>query len=108
MKVKVIAEHLGEGKFPTFQKGTDVLTIDKTICTHFLNWWGCEIDGYATYVPKHYVNDGKLVQDYNPTELIQKVDDILEVKEIAYAWLLATNEQGITGWIPAEITVSIN
>ena len=108
MKVKVIADHLGEGKFPTFPKGTEVKKIDKEICSHFLNWWGCEINGYATYIPKHYVSDGKLTRDYNPTELVQKAGDILEVKEIAYAWFIATNEEEITGWIPAEVTVSAN
>jgi hypothetical protein len=32
----------------------------------------------------------------------------LEVREIAYAWFIATNEEGTTGWIPAEVTVSID
>ena len=104
MKVKMIVNHPGEGKFPKFSKGTKV--ISKEACTHFLHWWSCEIEGHATYVPAHYVSDGKLTRDYNPTELVQKVGDILEVKEIAYAWLIATNEEGITGWIPAETIVS--
>ena len=57
-------------------------------------------------MPKHYVCNGKLTRDYNPTELIVKTGDVLEVKEIAFSWLFATNKTGKTGWIPAEITVS--
>lgn len=106
MKVKVIVNHLGEGKLPNFPKGTAVKAINKEVCKHFLHWWSCEIEGHATYVQKHYVRNGRLARDYDPTELVQKIGDILEVKEIAYAWLIATNEDGVTGWIPAEVVVS--
>jgi len=106
MKVRVIKEHLGEGIFPTFNKGTTVTIKEK--CTHFLNWSACDISGHQTYVPNAFVFNGKLTQDYNPTELIQDTGDILEVREIVYAWLLATNEKGITGWIPAEVVLSID
>jgi len=105
MKVKVIKNHLGEGQLPNFEKGTPVEI--KEDCTHFLHWSSCEIAGYQTYVPNIFVANGKLIRDYNPTELIQDVGDIVEVNEIIYAWLLATNEKGITGWIPAEVVVSI-
>ena len=104
MKVKVIAEHLGEGSFPCFLKGTPV--IMKEACTHFINWYACEINGYQTYVPDCFVNDDKLVREYNPTELVQKEGDILEVQEIVYAWLIAINNKGEIGWIPAENVVS--
>ena len=105
MKVKVVKEHLGEGSFPTFKKGTKVTMKEE--CSHYLHWYACEIDGVQTYVPNTFVNDGVLTRDYNPTELVQKVDDILDVNEIVYAWIIATNNESITGWIPAEITVSI-
>jgi hypothetical protein len=49
-----------------------------------------------------------LARDYNPTELIQEVSDILEVQEIVNAWLIATNADGVTGWIAAEAVVSVN
>ena len=104
MKVKVIKDHLGEGQFPVFEKGTPV--IIKEECSHFLNWYACDIQGYQTYVPKAFICNGKLTRNYNPTELIQESGDIVEVHEIVYAWLLATNDKGITGWIPAEAVVS--
>ena len=105
MKVKVIQEHPGEGEFPTFEKGTAV-AMAQDEDTHFLHWYACDIAGYQTYVPGIFVRDGRLTRDYNPTELIQEAGDILEVWEIIHAWLLATNEQGITGWIPAEAVVA--
>lgn len=106
VKVRVIKKHPGEGKFPTFPKGTEVKLQEA--CTHFLHWHACEIDGQQTYVPELFVSEGSLIRDYNPTELVQEVGDILEVQEIAYAWLIATNQQGITGWIPAEVVVSVS
>jgi len=107
MKVTVVKNHLGEGQFPTFPKGTDVEITDKE-CTHFLNWYPCKIKGHATYVPDVIVVGGKLVRDYNPTELICKAGEILEVKEIFYAWFMAEKPDGCVGWIPAELCVSSN
>jgi len=107
MKVKVIAKHLGEGTFPTFARGTDVKMGNKAD-SHFLHWYPCEIDGHETFVPECFVCDGKLTRDYNPTELVQEVGDILQVKEIVYAWLIATNESGVIGWIPAEAVTSVS
>ena len=107
MKVKVTKQHLGEGQFPTFPKGTKV-TLEKEECAEFLGWYPCEIDGHETYVPQLFVCDEKLTRDYNPTELVQEIGDILEVQEIVHAWLIATNEKGTTGWITAENVVSVN
>ena len=107
MRVKVIKKHLGEGQFPTFKRGIGVV-LAKEEDTHFLNWYACNIEGYETYVPISFVCDGELNRDYNPTELVQEVGDVLDVKEIVFAWLIATNAQGVTGWIPAEIVISEN
>lgn len=106
MKAKIIKKHHGEGHFPTFAIGTKVKL--KEACTHYLHWFACDIAGYQTYVPEIFVCDGALARNYNPTELIQDVGDIVDVQEIVYAWLIATNEEGVTGWIPAEIAVSVN
>jgi len=105
MKVKVIKDHLGEGQFPTFAKGTKV-AMAKEEDAHFLGWHACDIEGHQTYVPKIFVCDGRLTRDYNPTELVQEAGDILEVREIVHAWLLAADKNGITGWIPAEVVVT--
>jgi len=107
MRVKVTTPHLGEGQFPTFPKSTPVNLIGETSDDHFLHWWACDIDGHSTYVPEHYLHDGKLYRDYNPTELVQQTGDVLQVREIAFAWLYATNDKGVSGWIPAEVVVSL-
>ena len=105
MNVKVIKNHLGEGQFPTFTTGVDVKMGEG--CTHFLNWSACKIEGHATYIPDIFVANGKLVRDYNPTELICEVGELIEVKEIFYAWFIAEKADGAIGWIPAEVCISI-
>ena len=106
MKVKVIVQHNGEGQFPTFPNGAKVkLTGGED--EHFLHWFPCEISGHSTYVPESFMDNGVLIRDYNPAELVQNKGDILEVKEIVNAWLIAQNIKGQTGWIPAESVVSI-
>ena len=109
VKVKVMRSSRWEhpGEFPMFEKGTPI-TLAEDEDADFLGWYACDILGHKPYVPKVFVCDGKLARDYNPTELIQEVGDILEVREIVFAWLLATNENGVTGWIPAESVMSAN
>ena len=109
MKVQVV--RLGRwdfpGEFPTFKEGTSLMLAQEED-TEFLGWYACDIAEYKTYVPKAFVHNGKLTRDYNPTELIQEIGDILEVQEIVCAWLLATNDKGVTGWIPAACVMSVN
>ena len=108
MKVQVSRPYSWEhpGEFPTFEKGTPV-SLAQEEDEDFLGWYACEIEGHRSYVPITFVRDGKLTRDYNPTELIQKAGDILEVQEIVNAWLLVTNDKGVTGWIPAQCVVSV-
>ena len=75
--------------------------------SHFQHWFPCEIDEHQTYIPESFLSNGVLAREYNPTELVQNVGDILEVQEIVNAWLVATNENGQTGWIPAEVVISV-
>ena len=105
MKVKLIVKHTGEGQFPTFSAGTGV-TLTGEEDTHFLHWFPCEIEGHQTFIPRTFFADGKLIREYNPTELAGNMGDIFYVKEIVNAWLYATAENGQNGWIPAEATVS--
>jgi len=101
VKVKIMKNHPGEGQFPTFSQGANVKMGEG--CTHFLNWYACEIEGYPTYIPDVFVVDGKLMRDYNPTELICEVGEIVEIKEVFYAWFIAIKADGTIGWIPAEV-----
>ena len=105
MRVKLVVKHDGEGIFPSFAAGTPVKIGEN--CTHFIGWCACVIEGHNTYLPHIFVENGKLLRDYNPTELVQDIGDILIVQEIVHSWLLATNESGEKGWIPAESVVSV-
>ena len=109
MKAKVIKNTHAEWEFkefPTFGKGTKVTLADQSD-EHFLHWFPCEIERHETFVPESFVSNGALTREYNPTELVQIAGDILEVREIVNAWLIATNEKGVTGWIPAEVVISV-
>jgi len=92
--------------FPTFEKGTQIVFAEAEDA-EFLGWHECEVGEYKFYVPRTYVCNGLLTQDYNPTELTQEIGDVLEVKAIIGAWLLATNKNEVTGWIPAECVKTI-
>ena len=76
--------------------------------TDYPGWYACDISGYQPYVPAAFVHEGALTRNYNPTELIPQIGDVLEIQEIVNAWLLAKNTYGIIGWIPAECVVSLN
>jgi hypothetical protein len=110
VKVKVVKKHppgedWGWERFPVFAKGAQV-AMDEKEGGQFPGWHACEIEGRKTYAPKIFVEGGRLARDYDPTELEQEPGDILEVREIAHGWLLATNEKGATGWIPAHAVAS--
>jgi hypothetical protein len=105
MKVKIIESHTGEGQFPNFKKGTAVTLKEE--CAGYLHWYACVIEGYQTYVPESFVSGGALARDYNPTELIAQTGDVLDVREIIHSWLVVVNEEGLTGWIPAEKVISL-
>jgi len=110
MKAKLVKDHPTKWEciqYPTFPKGSIVCKMAENEDEHFLNWYACTIEGRTTFVPLTFVEDEKLNRDYNPTELVAKSGDIVTVVEIVNAWLLVTNEKGKTGWIPAEVVVSI-
>jgi len=106
VQVKVIQNHPGEGQFPAFVKGTPVL-LTGSECEEFRHWFPCEIERHNTYIPESFIANDTLVRNYNPTELVVRIGDILEVCEIVNAWLLAKDQNGQVGWIPAEAVVSV-
>ncbi len=98
MKVKVIENHDGEGSFETFLVGSKVEVIED--CAFYLNWQKCKINNVDTYIPKHYISNGTLNVEHNPTELICKKGDELTVLKIVYGWLFASLDDKC-GWVPA-------
>ena len=104
MKLLVTDNHTGEGKFPLFQKGTAVNNF--TIVDEESHWYSCEIGGHSTYIPDTYVTDGFLVQDYDPTEIIVKKGQEVDLIAIVFEWLYVKDENGISGWLPSSKVIS--
>lgn len=108
MKVEVLRLSRWEhpGIFPTFPKGTEV-EITGEEDTDFLGWYPCKIKGHESFVPQVFVENGKLNRDYNPTELLVSVGDVLTVKEIIGAWLMVEDKNKKLAWLAAECVKSV-
>ena len=82
MKLLVIEKHEGYGVFPLFPQGTTV--SDYAACDEYPHWCSCVIGGYETFVAEVYVDDGVLIKDYNPTEIIVMKGQILTLIHIVF------------------------
>lgn len=100
MKLYVSQNHRGEGKFPTFPKGTRVVNLSP--CSNYPNWFSCEIVGMKTYVSADFLEGNVLNRDYNPTELMVQVGDSVELLEVHFQWALVRFREEI-GWLPFSI-----
>jgi len=108
MKARIVVKLFTDWEytaFPTFPKGTPVKMAAEQD-EFFLGWHEAEIEGHATFVPYHFVEEGLLTCDYNPTELRSNVGDMIEINEIHKTWLLATDQHGNQGWVPSLAVVS--
>ncbi len=105
MKLLVIEKHEGYGVFPLFPQGTTV--SDYAACDEYPHWCSCVIGGYETFVAEVYVDDGVLIKDYNPTEIIVMKGQILTLIHIVFEWLYVEDKKGQTGWVPASKVISI-
>ena len=105
MKLKVMEKHDGEGAFPLFTKGTVV--SDLIDCEESSHWYSCVINGHETYIPETYVVDKILVKDYNPTELVVEKGQVVILIEVVFEWLYVKDENGKSGWLPANKVISI-
>ncbi len=103
MKLYVYQDHKGEGEFPTFRKGTRVDNLSS--CSNYPQWFSCDIEGWQTYVPIHFLDRQMLNCDYNPTELAVKEGDVVELLSVHFQWALVIY-RGEVGWLPFEILCS--
>ncbi|MDF9824889.1 hypothetical protein M2475_001180 [Breznakia sp. PF5-3] len=101
MEVYVIENHDGEGKFPTFPKGSKVENIIP--CKQYTYWSSGVIDGYETYIPNTYIENNCLNCDYNPTELVVKAKDCVELIKVVFDWGYVKSKHGEYGWLPFGI-----
>lgn len=103
MKLYALQSHQGEQDFPTFSRGT--LVENLAPCARYAHWFSCSIDGYATYVPDIFVENGCLNRDYNPTELQVVQGDEVSLMALYFGWALVRKGEQI-GWLPCEILAS--
>lgn len=103
MKLYARQAHQGEQSFPTFSRGT--LVENLTPCALYAHWFSCTINGYATYVPDVFVQDGCLNCEYNPTELCVEQGDEVSLIALYFEWALVRKDEQI-GWLPCEILTS--
>ncbi|QGM81721.1 hypothetical protein A6A10_08685 [Otariodibacter oris] len=104
MKLCVIESHNGEGKFPTFSKGSVIKNL--ALYEKYPNWYACQINGYDTYVPIDFITNDTLNQNYNPTELQIKKGEVVELLALYYQWAYV-KYQDQNGWLPCHILRSI-
>jgi len=68
--------------------------------------WCIKPDGTSRWVPESYVHregDHCVAQrDYESTELSVEVGELLSLGEKESDWFWCTNQQGRSGWVPAE------
>lgn len=100
MRLTVTEDHKGEGNFPTFPVGSTITNIAP--CKKFKNWVEGTIEEHNTYFPTDYIENGKLVCNYNPTELIASQGSTVTLLQVVYEWALVENETGAIGWLPFE------
>lgn len=103
MQLVVCQNHEGEGRFPTFSKGTVVENLAP--CSNYPNWFSCKIEGMETYVSTDFLEGKTLNRAYNPTELVVQAGDVVELLEVHYQWALVAY-RGEVGWLPFEILCS--
>ena len=68
--------------------------------------WCTNRDGKSGWVPEIYVerrgDTGVALYDYEATELTVKVGEELTVSKDESGWMWCTNQEGQSGWVPAE------
>ncbi|WP_018753184.1 hypothetical protein [Paenibacillus sanguinis] len=106
MRLTVTEDHKGEGNFPTFPAGSTITNIAP--CKRFKNWVEGTVEEYTTYFPTDYIKQGKLICNYNPTELIVFQDSTVNLLQVVYEWALVEDEAGTIGWLPFEKLKSLD
>ena len=89
----------------TLQEG-DKVTIDRREC-EWEGWvWGTNQDGESRWVPESFLeisgNRGKVLKDYDATELQVIKGEHLLIHEMESEWAWCTKSDGRQGWLPMD------
>ncbi|MDH4222216.1 MAG: SH3 domain-containing protein [candidate division Zixibacteria bacterium] len=106
VKAKVNSSYRTHYPHPLKLKSGDQVKIEKRKC-EWKGWVWCEgKDGNTGWIPENYLqikgNNGKLLLDYDATELtVQRGEELKIIKEES-GWFWCKNQKGDYGWIPKE------
>jgi uncharacterized protein YgiM (DUF1202 family) len=103
---RVIRDYESPYRDPVVVRKGESLTVgDRT--THWEGWiWCTTRNGKSRWFPASFLEDtGDLVtllRDYEATELSVRVGEQLALGEDVAGWIWCTNEEGRSGWVPAD------
>lgn len=102
-KVRVKSPYHSPFPDPIKLKRGEKVKVEKRVC-EWSGWVWCEdIDGKTGWVPQSYVqikgNSGKLLVDYDATELSVKKGEELKILKEESSWFWCRNRKGDSGWV---------
>jgi len=103
---RVISEYQSAYPGPLVISAGEELTISENEST-WSGWvWCTNRDGISRWVPEKYVerkgNTCIALYDYEATELSVSVGEELVVGKEESGWIWCTNQEGQSGWVPAD------
>ena len=105
-EAEVIKNYLSEFLNPLrLSKGAKVFISEKK--TGYKGWlWGTDENGNSGWIPENFVDrtesEGRLLVDYDATELTVGTGDILTVRSTESDWAWCQTIDGKKGWVPLE------
>ena len=104
--VKVKSSYRTPFPEPIKLKRNEKVKVERREC-EWSGWIWCENkDGKTGWVPESYVkikgNNGKLIVDYDATELNVKKGEELKIFKEESSWYWCRNQKGDSGWVPKE------
>ena len=105
-KGRVVAAYKSAYPEPSVLKAGDRVKIGEKK-SEWSGWlWCTDSSGSARWIPESYLvreNDtGRMLRDYDATELSVAVGEELTVVGQESGWLRCTNKSGLSGWVPAD------
>jgi Variant SH3 domain len=102
---RVVADYHAPYPDPISVHAGDRVSIDDTRKTELHGWiWCTDRAGKCGWVPETYVDRqgefGYLRCDYDAVELTVRVGEALICHKVEAGFVWATNQSGISGWVP--------
>lgn len=109
MKIRVTTPYRSEFPNPLKLAEGDRVTVDLSKDQH-AGWKFCRTGNNAGWIPAAYLDvegeRGRIVRDYDATELSVEIGETLEVIEEESGWFRCRTGAGNTGWCPVGCTAT--